>query len=180
MAFDDPAQVFVGYRHRMTKGIKQNGIGGFRPHPGQSQETLAEIWCRLRRQRFQRALKLRIQHRDEGLQRGRLARREAGGADQFLQLRERDAAQAFDRECVRFAQICERSLYRLPCRVLGQVCAQNHFEWRLSRPPRLRSVSVDKVVVHGPQAFRRSWVFWIAGLTSQFGPSLSRCLLDTL
>ena len=150
--FGDAAQVLVGHRNRVVQGIKQDRVGGLRAYAGQQQQTAPESGGRRGRELIERTGKLRVQQFNEGLERRRFARLEAGRANQIPQLIERSRAQALQCQGSCPAQILQRSLDGLPGGVLRQIGAENDFEGGLRGPPVLRAVSLRKPIVHPAQA----------------------------
>ena len=100
----------------------------------------------------------------KALRAGALRVVKAGGLDEPLQLLKRNRAQALDGERTSRTQIGERAFDGLPGGVLGQIRAEDHFKARFRRPPMLRAVGSEELVVHLAEALGGCGRLWWARL----------------
>jgi len=185
MPLRNPPQIFIGHWHRMPKRVKQNRVGCLVAHTGQIHQPLPQFASGCSSHRLQRSTKLPIEQRHKSLQRRRLPRNKSRRPDQPPQLSERHRPQSVHCERACRAKILERSLHGFPCGVLRQVCAQDHFERRLCRPPKLGTIRAHQRIVHAPHAQRNGRLlllpdlrFGLPGRTSSRGvgiPASSSC-----
>ena len=73
----------------------------------------------------------------------------------MLQIREREGAQAVEGEGSGGAQILEGSLNGFPSGILGEIGAEYYFKGRVRRPPVLRTVGNDKLMVYAAKTLGR-------------------------
>jgi len=152
VTLSDAAQVLVGDGNGMAEGVEKDGVGGLGTDAGKSQQSKAQCCCRSRGEAFERAAELLVEHGYEGLECRSLARMKAGGLDEALQFFERERAQAFHGEGSGCAQIGERAFDGLPSGVLREIGAEDDLKGSLGRPPVLRAVSLEELVVHPAEA----------------------------
>ena len=152
VAVGDAAEVFVGDGDGVAEGVEKDGIGGFRADARQGKETLAELGRGRGGHAAKRAGELGVEQGNEGFERGRLARVEAGGLDEAAELVEGDGAETGDGERTGAVEIGDGALDGLPGGVLGEVGADDDFDGGFGRPPVLRAVSGGELIVHAAEA----------------------------
>jgi hypothetical protein len=148
----DAAEVFIRDGDGVAESVQQDCVSGFGAHSGECEQPVAKKMGVSRGETLEGSGKLRVEHGDEGLQGGSLARVETRWLDELLQLGEGEGAQAVDAERAGAAEIGQRDLDGFPGCVLSEVRADDDFEWGLRGPPELGTVGLDQFVMHGAQA----------------------------
>jgi len=142
VALGDAAQILIGDGDGMAEGVKQNGVGCLGADAGQGQQACAQGGCGAGGEAIERTRELLVEHRDEGFERGRLARVKAGGLNEALQLFDGERAQAVD----------ERAFDGFPCGVLREVGAEDDFKGSFCGPPMLGAIGLEEPIVHPAQS----------------------------
>ena len=141
----DAAQIFIGHWHGMAQRVQQDRVRGFRTDAGQRQKPSAQLRVGVAARassdppnslssiatKALSAAALRVKNPD-----GRISRRSFARGSR---------AQAIERQRAGRAQIGERAFDRLPCGVLREIGAKDHFQRRFGRPPVLRSVRAHQI-----------------------------------
>ncbi len=141
VAFEDAPGVSVHDEDRVLSGIKQDGIGGFRPDAVNAKELLAEGLGRSAKHFDQRALIFRSQEAHKSLQFLRFLPEVAGGTDERGQAAERYGFDGAGCEQFLAAKFLDGELDIAPRSILREDSPDDDLERRAARPPVLRAKS---------------------------------------
>jgi hypothetical protein len=128
MADGDAAQIFVGDGNGVIESVEKDCVGSFRTNPGKREQTGAErcSWsgCKL----VERTRELFVEHGDKCLERGGLAGVESRGANESLQIFERDRPEPIERQRACCSKVGQGTLDGFPGGVLGEIGAEDDFK----------------------------------------------------